>query len=103
MSGQFTTSSDDMRKFSAHLADVSQQIQQELRRLEGVVSTVAGGWSGDAAIAYQTLQGQWNEDAGKLNTVLGEIKDAIDATTSQYTATEGDQSHAMSKITAALG
>ena len=103
MSGQFTTSADDMKRFSAHIAEVNTQIQQELRRLEGVVSTVAGGWSGDAAIAYQTLQNQWNEDAAKLNKVLGEIKDAVDATSAQYTSTEGDQSSAMSKITAALG
>jgi WXG100 family type VII secretion target len=103
MSGQFTTSADDMKKFSAHIAEVNSQIQAELKRLEGVVETVAGGWSGSAAIAYQNLQGQWNADAGKLNTVLGEIKEAIDATTAQYVATEGDQTQSLSKITHALG
>ena len=103
MSGQFTTSADDMKQFSSHIADVNHQIQQQLSRLEGIVSTVAAGWSGDAAIAYQTLQGRWNADAAKLNTILGEIKDAIDATSAQYTSTEGDQSSSMSKITAALG
>jgi WXG100 family type VII secretion target len=103
MSGQFTTSADDMKKFSAHIAEVNSQIQQELKRLEGVVETVAGGWSGSAAIAYQTLQGEWNADAAKLNTVLSEIKEAIDATTAQYVGTEGDQTHALSKITSALG
>lgn len=103
MSGQFTTSADDMKRFSAHIDDVNNQIQQELKRLEGVVSTVAGGWSGSAAIAYQNLQTQWNTDAAKLNTVLGEIKEAIDATSALYTSTEGEQSSTMSNITAALG
>ncbi len=103
MSGQFTTSADDMKRFSSHIEDVNNQIQQELKRLEGVVDTVAGGWSGSAAIAYQNLQTQWNADAAKLNAVLGEIRGAIDATSAQYTSTEGEQSSAMSNITAALG
>jgi WXG100 family type VII secretion target len=103
MSGQFTTNAADMKKFSAHLAEVNSQIQQELKRLEAVVETVAGGWKGSAAIAYQTLQGQWNADAAKLNTVLGEIKEAIDATTAQYVSTESEQTHSLSRITSALG
>lgn len=102
MSGQFTASADDMRTFSAHIAEVNSRIQQELKQLEGVVETVAGGWRGSAATAYQALQGQWNADAARLSTVLGEIRDAIDATTAQYVSTEGDQTRAMSRITSAL-
>lgn len=103
MSGQFTTSASDMKLFSAHIAEVNSQIQQELGRLENLINTIAAGWKGDAAIAYQTLQSQWNEDAGKLNRVLNEIKEAIDGTSSQYTATESDQHSSISKIAAALG
>ena len=71
--------------------------------MENLINTIAAGWKGDAAIAYQTLQSQWNEDAGKLNRVLNEIKEAIDGTSSQYTATESDQHSSISKIAAALG
>ena len=103
MSGQFTTSAADMKTFSSHIDDVNSQIQQQLQRLEGVVETVAAGWSGDAALAYRTLQTRWNTEAARLSTVLGEIREAIDATSAQYTGTEGDQRSAMSRITAALG
>ncbi|WP_037607530.1 WXG100 family type VII secretion target [Streptacidiphilus rugosus] len=103
MSGQFRTTADEMRAFSARIAEVNSQIQQELNSLNNVVSSVTSGWKGQAATAYQQLQQKWNEDAAKLNKVLSEIKDAIDNTSQQYTATEQEQHSGLSKITSALG
>ncbi|MEZ0070129.1 WXG100 family type VII secretion target [Streptacidiphilus sp. MAP12-20] len=103
MSGQFRTTADEMRAFSARISEVNAQIQQELSSLNNVVSSVTSGWQGAAATSYQQLQQKWNEDAAKLNKVLSEIKDAIDNTSQQYTATEQEQHSGMSKITSALG
>jgi WXG100 family type VII secretion target len=103
MSGQFRTTADEMRAFSARIAEVNSQIQQELSRLNNVVSSVSGGWQGAAATSYQQLQQKWNEDASKLNRVLNEIKEAIDSTSQQYTSTEQEQQSGLSKITSALG
>lgn len=103
MSGQFRTTADEMRAFSARISEVNAQIQQELNRLNNVVSGITNGWQGVAASSYHQLQDKWNEDAAKLNRVLGEIKDAIDNTSSQYTATEQEQHAGLSRITSALG
>jgi WXG100 family type VII secretion target len=92
-----------MRAFSARMSEVNAQIQQELSRLNNVVSSITSGWQGDAATAYQQLQQKWNEDASKLNRVLSEMKDAIDNTASQYSSTEQEQHSSLSRITSALG
>lgn len=103
MSGQFRTTAEEMRAFSGRIAEVNSSIQQELSRLNSLVSSVTAGWQGQAATAYHQLQERWNEDATKLNRVLDEIKQAIDATTQQYSATEEDQRSSLSNVTAHFG
>ncbi|MEZ0095400.1 WXG100 family type VII secretion target [Streptacidiphilus sp. EB129] len=103
MSGQFRTTADEMRAFSARISDVNGQIQQELGRLNNLVSSITSGWQGDAAQSYHRLQEQWNTDADKLNRVLNEIKEAIDQTSATYTSNEQEQHSSISKITSALG
>jgi WXG100 family type VII secretion target len=103
MSGQFRTTADEMRAFSARISDVNAQIQAELSRLESLVSSITSGWQGSAASSYNTLQAKWNQDAAKLNKVLNEIKEAIDASSASYTGTEQEQQSSMSKIASALG
>lgn len=103
MAGQFRTTQEEMRAFSARMAEVNGQIQQQLSRLGGVVDAVASGWQGEAADAYRQLQHKWNEDARRLNRVLGEMKDAIDSTAAQYATTEQEQRGGIGRITAALG
>ncbi|MDH6122447.1 WXG100 family type VII secretion target [Kitasatospora sp. GAS204B] len=88
---QFTTTAEEMRAFSGKINEVNQQIQGELSKLNALVSSIAGGWQGAAATAYHQLQERWNEDAKALNTVLDEIRGAIDATTSKYSQTEEEQ------------
>ena len=103
MSGQFRTTADEMRAFSARISDVNGQITQELGRLENLVSSITSGWQGQAAQSYTQLQQRWTEDANKLNQVLNEIKDAIDQTSASYTSTEQEQHSSISRITSALG
>lgn len=103
MSAQFRTTADEMRAFSSRISDVNSQIQQELGRLNNLVSSITSGWQGGAAESYRQLQEKWGEDANKLNRVLNEIKEAIDSTTAGYTATEQEQHSSISKITSALG
>ncbi|MDH6113187.1 WXG100 family type VII secretion target [Kitasatospora sp. MAP12-15] len=96
--GQFTMTAEEMRAFSGSIDEVNGQIQGELKKLEALVDSITKGWQGEAAKAYHNLQHQWNEDAGALNKVLGEIKSAIDATAKQYAATEEDQRSSISKV-----
>ncbi|WP_035846299.1 WXG100 family type VII secretion target [Kitasatospora azatica] len=98
MAGQFTTTAEEMRAFSARITEVNSQIQGEISKLNSLIGEVAGGWSGDAATAYHQLQEKWNDDANALNKVLDEIRQAIDTTTKQYSTTEDQQRSSISGV-----
>ncbi|MFE0460920.1 WXG100 family type VII secretion target [Kitasatospora sp. NPDC058965] len=98
MAGQFTTTAEEMTAFSGRIAQVNSQVQQEIQKLNSLIGDVAGGWTGEAATAYHQLQDRWNEDASALNKVLEEIRQAIDATTKNYSATEDHQRSSISGV-----
>ncbi|MBB1244776.1 WXG100 family type VII secretion target [Streptomyces durbertensis] len=97
MSGRFTTTEEEMVAFSNKISNVSSSIQGEIKRLQTVVDTITGGWKGAAATSFNTMQSQVNTDATKLNQVLAEIKEAIDATTKNYVASEEEQRQIVTK------
>ena len=89
-----------MVAFSNKISTVNGQIQGEISRLQTVIDTITSGWKGAAATAYNNLQTQVNEDATKLNQILGEIKEAVDTTTKNYSASEEDQAATISQVSA---
>lgn len=86
-----------MVAFSNKISSVNSSIQGEIKRLQSVVDTITGGWQGAAANSFNTMQNQVNTDATKLNQVLGEIKEAIDSTTKNYSASEEEQRQIVQK------
>jgi len=95
---QYTTTEEEMRAFSNRISTVNSSIQGEISRLQTVIDNITSGWKGQAATAYNNLQSQVNEDASKLNQVLGEIKEAIDRTTSNYQASEEEQASSIGNV-----
>jgi WXG100 family type VII secretion target len=97
---QYTTTEEEMVAFSNKISTVNGQIQGEISRLQTVIDTITSGWKGAAATSYNNLQTQVNEDATKLNQILGEIKDAIDTTTKNYSSSEEEQAASISQVSA---
>jgi WXG100 family type VII secretion target len=97
---QYTTTEEEMVAFSNKISTVNGQIQGEISRLQTVIDTITSGWKGAAATSYNNLQTQVNEDATKLNQILGEIKEAIDTTTKNYSASEEEQAASISQVSA---
>ncbi|WP_371497099.1 WXG100 family type VII secretion target [Kitasatospora sp. NBC_00374] len=98
MAGQFKTTAEEMSAFANRIGEVNAQVQGEIGRLNSLVDSIAQGWQGAAATAYQQMQSRFNEDANALNKVLDEIKQAIEATTKAYAATEQDQQSSLTGI-----
>lgn len=98
---QYTTTEEEMRAFGNRIATVNSSIQGEISRLQQVIDNITSGWKGQAATAYNNLQQQVNEDATKLNQILGEIREAIDTTTSNYQASEEEQTSSISQVAGA--
>jgi WXG100 family type VII secretion target len=103
MAGQFRVTEDELTKLSGDITVANGQIQGEIRRLGGVIEQVAGGWQGQAAKSYHQLQERWNQDAKRMSDILADIKEAVDSTRSNYTASEEQQNAEVSKIMSDFG
>lgn len=103
MAGQFRVTEQELQALSSKITEVNGSIQGEVKRLDGVISQIASGWQGQAATAYHRLQQQWNEDARKMNNILNDIKEAVDSTRQNYSATEEQQNSEVSKIMSDFG
>lgn len=103
MAGQFRVTEDELRALSSKIAEVNSSVQGEVKRLDGVISQIASGWQGQAASSYHRLQQQWNEDARKMNNILNDIKEAVDGTRQNYSATEEQQNSEVNKIMSDFG
>jgi WXG100 family type VII secretion target len=95
---QFTMTEEEMVAFSTRISTVNNSIQGEIRRLQTVIDTITSGWKGSAATAYNNLQSQVNQDANKLNQVLNDIKEAVDASTKNYSASEEEQRASINNV-----
>ncbi|WP_371481471.1 WXG100 family type VII secretion target [Kitasatospora sp. NBC_00315] len=98
MAGQFRTTAEEMDSFAKHMGEVSEQVQGELKKLDSLVSSIASGWQGQAATAYQNLQNRFNEDARGLNEALRAIQHAIEATTKAYSEQDAAQQSSMGRV-----
>ncbi|MET7478696.1 WXG100 family type VII secretion target [Streptomyces sp. NPDC005648] len=103
MAGQFRVTEDELTKLSGDINTANGQLQSEIRRLNGVIEQIAGGWKGQAATSYHQLQERWNADAKKMSDILNDIKEAVDSTRSNYTASEEEQNSQISKIMSDFG
>ena len=52
-------------------------ISQELEELKSYLKPIVEIWTGDASMAYQDLQAQWDQSAHDLNQVLNQIGVAL--------------------------
>ncbi|MEO9140091.1 MAG: WXG100 family type VII secretion target [Jatrophihabitans sp.] len=82
--GAFNTDAATMATASAHVHDVKNQIDGELKRLQGAVEGVQAHWQGAAASSFQALMVRWTEDSAKLRTALSEIGDQISQAGKSY-------------------
>ncbi len=102
MSGNFTTSTEDMDLAAKHVMTVNEQVQGELKALQARLAPLAGAWTGDASMAFTRLMERWNTDATSLNNALNSIGGAIQSSGTSYARNEEQASSSMSSISAAL-
>lgn len=102
MSGNFTTTTEEMDAAARHVLAVNEQVQGELSGLQNRLAPLAGTWSGDASMAFTRLMERWNADARTLNEALSSIGSAIQVSGTTYAQNEQQQASALSSISAAL-
>ena len=90
MSSSIKITDQELEALSKRITTVNESIHAEIRNLERVIDMVSPGWRGQAANAYKVLQAQVNDDVAKLNRVLLQIKEAVDATRKDFATEEAE-------------
>jgi len=99
----YGTTTEEMQRAAAQVAQVNEQVQSQLSALRNQLAPLAGAWRGEASTAFQGLMARWDTDARTLNEALGGIGEAILGSGRAYQQAEDQQRQSMSAIQGALG
>jgi WXG100 family type VII secretion target len=91
-----------MAKGAQAIEDASIQIDGLLKKLDGEVQTMFGGWASEAQRSFAVLHSNWVSQQTKLTTSLREMQEALVATNRAYMQQEESQSSAFGKISGQL-
>ena len=95
---QYSTSQEAMQQGAAKVEDAANQIQGHIQNLRSEVETMMGGWRGEAANSFMQVHNAFEQQAGKINTALRRMHEALVATHSTYGTQESDQTQALSGL-----
>ena len=95
---QYSTSQEAMQQGAAKVEDAANQIQGHIQNLRSEVETMMGGWRGEAANSFMQVHNAFEQQAGKINTALRRMHEALVATHSTYGTQESDQSQSLSGL-----
>lgn len=93
----------ELDALARRIGTVNESIQAEVRNLERVIDMVAPGWRGQASNAYKLLQAQVNDDVTKLNRVLLQIREAVEATKRDFATEEAENTAVMNAMQSKIG
>jgi WXG100 family type VII secretion target len=80
---------EDLLSLSQQVESGSEQIQDQLSRLQGQVMSVVGGdWMGAASGAFHQRYEEWNQSAAGLREALDGIHTLLVGAANQYQQTE---------------
>ncbi|GHT81580.1 hypothetical protein FACS1894125_2590 [Actinomycetota bacterium] len=77
-------------------------IDQHLKKVRGEIDSMAGYWKGDAAGAFTSLMGQFDEKGTKLNNILTELSERLRKTHQSQAQTEQAHQDATKSLLGAL-
>lgn len=77
-----------MEELASNIGTASAVIAEHLARLDGEISMLALGWTGEASDAYAKAHREWTTSLGEMNRVLGSIHSATGSITNRHRAAE---------------
>lgn len=86
----------------AAVESTKKDIDGHLARLRGDLSTVRDSWQGAAAMQFQSLMDQWDENAAKVNQALQDLADNLRATDSSMEHNEAETENSFSQLLGGL-
>jgi len=73
---------------SGQIRNGASGIRTRLEELESEVGSLRAKWDGEAQVAYDTAQAQWNQSINRLNELLQQIAAKTEEIAQGYTQTD---------------
>lgn len=93
---------DDLKAHAQDIASTQHNIMGEVADLRNYVVHMEDMWKGYASNTFQDLMTEWDQFAGKLSEVLGEISTALVGSADNYAKAEHTATNVLSNVSAAL-
>lgn len=77
-----------LQQASADIQQALRTLETQLDQLERDAAPLLASWDGAARRAYELRQVRWRAAAGNLQTMLREIKSAVDESAADYLSVE---------------
>lgn len=84
----FKTDIQTMNNAATNVDRINEDVQGELRRLQGVVDDVAASWKGEAQNSFAGLMQRWNDNARELREALNSISENLRANATGFDEAE---------------
>jgi WXG100 family type VII secretion target len=95
---QYTTSQEAMAQGATKVDDAATQIQGHISNLRSEVETMMAGWKGEAASSFVQVHESFEQQAGKINTALRQMHEALVSTHRTYGTQESNQTQTLSGL-----
>lgn len=86
--GDLQVSESNLTKLADDLDEMQRYLEQQVRRMDAVVDSIAAGWQGPTATAYRALHRGVAEDAVRIRQVLFLLEEATRASRDGFTEQE---------------
>jgi len=77
-----------LQQASADIQKALSTLDSQLGQLERDAAPLVSSWDGDAKQAYEQRQARWRSASQDLQTMLRDIKSAVDESAADYQSTE---------------
>lgn len=77
-----------LQQASADIQKALNKLEQQLGQLEQDAAPLVASWDGEAKQAYEQRQAKWRNASQDLQSMLRDIKTAVDESVSEYMVTE---------------
>ncbi|WP_033436747.1 WXG100 family type VII secretion target [Saccharothrix sp. NRRL B-16314] len=99
----FETGHEELVNAGKDIVSTNESVQGILTQLQGTIDGLSGVWSGQAALAFNTMMERFREDADKLQKALLDIAEQMSGSAATYLQQEVEQAQEMSQIMGRLG
>lgn len=91
MEGRNLAASDaELTKLADDLDDMQDHLDKQVRRMDGIVDSIEGGWYGPAAKTYRKFHREAAKDAVRIREVMKSIEQAVRLSRDGFTQQELD-------------